>query len=217
MSTVAVPATLTGAQWNPQTALVGSWGGAQQQAWEPASAPLGDEFAALRECLADNALSQLPGEVHALVGQITWAQVAGTMRIAESPQWRDELTVSNSAMGYQMLWLLVGDSRSSPRKLQGGYHKALQKALSVQIAKPFEAEACAQEKRAAKAGGKYDYSAARVTVASLHPWSAPVDMPKLRAMMIDPTGAAAALRAAIPKVAATRGTLVDPLWLWVWR
>ena len=87
MLTVAVPATLTGAQWNPQTALVGSWGGAQQQA---------RVFTALRECLADNASPRLPCEVHALVGQITWAQVAGTMRTAESPQWRDELTVSNS-------------------------------------------------------------------------------------------------------------------------
>ena len=111
--------------------------------------------------------------------------------------WAHGLTVSTSAMGHQMLWLLLGGDSPSPRQLQGGYHKALQAALWVQIATPFEAAARTEAERAKKAGGKHDLRAARVAVASRLPWSAPADVPMLRALMTNPAGPAAALGSAL--------------------
>jgi hypothetical protein len=190
MSTVAMPATITGAQWTTQAALVDSWGGAEQ---------LGRVFAALRVSLADDALPRLPVEVHALVGEITWAQVADMLRISESLPWLAGLKgVSKTAMAHQMLWLLVGGDPPSPRQAKPG--QALRLALLRQISEPFEAEADAEAKRAKKGGGKYDYSAARARVACSLPWSAPADLPMLRALMTDATGAAAKLGAALRAV-----------------
>ena len=54
MSTVALTENSTGAKWNDTTALVASWGGAEQQT---------RVFAALRTCLADDTLPELPAEV----------------------------------------------------------------------------------------------------------------------------------------------------------
>ena len=111
MSTVAMPAEDTGAKWKVQVALVRPWGGGEQ---------LARVLAALRGCLADDALPPLPAEVRTLVPGVTWGQVADTMRIAESPQWAHGLTVAKSAMGHQMLWLQVGgDSPSCAPKLCG--------------------------------------------------------------------------------------------------
>ena len=43
-------------------------------------------FAALHGCLVDSALPPLPDDVHAHVGEITWAHVVDMMRISESSQ-----------------------------------------------------------------------------------------------------------------------------------
>ena len=188
MSGVAVTAKAAGAQWSGESALVATWGGSEQ---------LARVFGALHGCLADDTLQPLPAEVRALVTDVTWAQVADAMRIAKSSQWAHGLTVSTSAMGHQMLWLLLGGDSPSPRQLQGGYHKALQAALWVQIATPFEAAARTEAKRAKKAGGKKDLWTARVVVASRLPWSAPADVPMLRALMTNPASPAAALGSAL--------------------
>ena len=191
MSGVAVTAKAAGAQWSGESALVATWGGSEQ---------LARVFGALHGCLADDTLQPLPAEVRALVTDVTWAQVADAMRIAKSSQWAHGLKVSTSAMGHQMLWLLLGGDSPSPRQLQGGYHKALQAALGVQIATPFEAAARTEAERAKKAGGKHDLRAARVAVASRLPWSAPADVPMLRALMTNPAGPAAKLGAALRAV-----------------
>jgi len=201
MSAVAMPAEITGAMRAAQGTLVESWGGGEQ---------LARVLGALRGCLADDTLPPLPAEVRALVKDVTWYQVADTMRLAESSQWRGELTVAKSAMGHQMLWLLVGCDSPSPRGLPGRHHATLRSALSRVIAEAFEAEAEAEAKRAKKAAGKdvkRDMPAALAAVASRLPWSAPADVLLLRALMADPTGAApklgAALRAADPPCAPT--------------
>jgi len=201
MSTVAMPAEDTGAKWKVQVALVRPWGGGEQ---------LARVLAALRGCLAGDALVPLPAEARALVKGVTWSQVADTMRFAKSSHWRAGLTVSQSAMAHQMLWLLVGGDVPSPRQLPGGYHMVLQNALSRVIAEPFEAEAEAEAisaKKAAGKDGKRDLPAARATVASRLPWSAPADVAILRALMTNPAGPAAvlgaALRAADPPCAPT--------------
>ena len=189
MSAVAMPAEFTGAMQEVDGALVESWGGGEQ---------LARVLGALRGCLADDTLPPLPAEVRALVKDVTWYQVANTMRLAESSQWRGELTVAKSAMGHQMLWLLVGCDSPSPRGLPGRHHATLRSALSRVIAEPFEAEAKAQaQTEARKAAGKRDLPAARAAVASRLPWSAPADVLVLRALMTDPTGAAAKLGAAL--------------------
>ena len=191
MSTVAMPAEDTGAKWKVQVALVRPWGGGEQ---------LARVLAALRGCLAGDALVPLPAEARALVKEVTWAQVADILRIAKSPEWVRGLTVSSSAMGHQMLWLQVGGDSPSPRQLTGGYHKTLHDALSSQIQKPFEAAAVDASNRAKKAAGKdvkRDLPAARAAVALRLPWSAPADVLVLRALMTDPTGAAAKLGAAL--------------------
>ena len=210
MSTVAVPVIEDGAQFIDSKALAAVWGGGDK---------LARVFGEMRRCLADDTLPPLRAGVRALVTDVTWAHVADTMRIAGSSQWRGELKVSNSAMGHQMLWLLVGDDGSSPRQLglQGGYHKGLQKALLTQISEPFDREVDTEARRAKKAAGKrgkYDLSAARATVARLPAWSAAADVEVLRALMTDPLGAAAALLAARSRVAAA-GTLLAPLRPWV--
>ena len=205
MSGVAAPVIATGARWNDTAALAAAWGGGEQ---------LERVFGALRGCLADDALPPLPADVLALVKDVTWGQVAETMRIADSSQWRDNLTVSRSAMSHQLLWLLFGGDSPSPRKLQGGYHKAVSRALSAQIEKPFEADADAEARRAKKAGGKdgkYLLSAARATVASRAPWSTPADVPMLRRLMTDPLDAAAALLASLRQSAAPVQVITLPL------
>jgi hypothetical protein len=191
MSGVAVTAIITGAQWATEAALVATWGGSEQ---------LARVFGALHECLADDSLTPLPAEVRALVEDVTWAQVADGLRIAKSSQWAHGLTVSTSAMWHQMLWLLLGGDCPSPRQLQGGYHKALQRTLSVQIATRFDAEADVEAKGAKTRGGKgakYNVRAARAAVALRLPWSAPADVLLLRALMVDPAGATAKLGAAL--------------------
>ena len=187
-----------GAMREAQGTLVESWGGGEQ---------LARVLGALRRCLADDTLSPLPAEIRALVKDITWYQVADTMRLAESSQWRGELTVAKSAMGHQMLWLLVGCDSPSPRGLPGRHHATLRSALSRVVAEPFEAEAeaeaKAEAKRAKKAGKdvKRDLPGARAAVASRPPWSAPADVLVLRTLMANPTGAAAKLGAALHRPA----------------
>ena len=188
MSGVAAPARLTAIQPLPLGTLVEAWGGSEQ---------LARVLAALRGCLADDALPPLPAEVRTLVPGVTWGQVADTMRIAESPQWAHGLTVAKSAMGHQMLWLMLGGDSPSPRQFREKHHGQLRKALWSQIAEHFDAEAVAAAKRAKKAGGAHDLVAARAATASRLPWSAPADVLVLRALMTDPTGAAAKLGAAL--------------------
>ena len=188
MSGVAAPAIVTGAGCIDSRALVGACGGAEQ---------LARVLAALRGCLADDKLPPLPAELRALVADVTWAHVAVTMRIAESPQWANGLTVSKSAMGHQMLWLMHDGDSPSPRQLQKKHHAQLRKALWSQIAAPFEADADVEARRAKKVSGKYDLPAARAATASRLPWSAPADVLLLRALMADPAGATAKLGAAL--------------------
>jgi hypothetical protein len=178
MSGVAAPARLTAIQPQPLGTLVEAWGGSEQ---------LARVLAALRGCLADDALPPLPAEVRTLVPGVTWGQVADTMRIAESPQWAHGLTVAKSAMGHQMLWLMLGGDSPSPRQFRQKHHGQLRKALWSQIAEHFDAEAVAAAKRAKKAGGAHDLVAARAATASRLPWSAPADVLVLRALMTDPT------------------------------
>ena len=75
MSGVGAPAHLTAIQPQPLGTLVEAWGGSEQ---------LARVLAALRGCLADDALPPLPAEVRTLMPGVTWGQVADTMRIAES-------------------------------------------------------------------------------------------------------------------------------------
>ena len=131
MDGVAAPAMVTGDRWVDSMALVTAWGGREQ---------LARVLGALRRCLADDALPPLPAEVRALVADLSWAQVADTMRLAESSQWRGGLTVAKSAMGHQMLWLLFGGDSPSPRQLQDSHHATLRTALTRVIGRLFQEE-----------------------------------------------------------------------------
>ena len=175
-------------------AFAGAWGGRDQ---------LARVFGAVRTSLADDTLPPLPADVCALMEVFTWAQVADVMRIAESSQTHDGLAVPKSAMGHQMLRLVLGGDSPSPQQLRDA---TLRKALVRLVQQPFEKEALVEVKRAKKAGGqdaKYDLPAARATVASGAPWSAPADVSLLRTLMRDPKGAAASLGAAIASCRAT--------------
>ena len=108
MAGAAAPASAAGAKWNDSIALVSAWGGCEQ---------LGRVCGALRASLADAALPPLPQEVCALVADMSWAQVADTLRLAESSQWRSGLTVPKSAMGHMIMWLLVGSDSPYPLQL----------------------------------------------------------------------------------------------------
>ena len=146
-------------------AFAGAWGGREQ---------LAHVFGAMRTSLADDTLPPLPADVRALVEVFTWAQVTDVMRIAESSQTHDGLSVPRSAMGHQMLWLMLGGDSPSPRQLQDGHHKTLRSALVRVVQQTFEKEALVEVKRAKKAGGqgaKHDLPAARATVASGAPAS----------------------------------------------
>ena len=201
MSITSVGAHTGGVRLHPHTPLFDARVGAEQQA---------GVIAAMRASLADDALPALPGDMRKLVAEPTWAHVAETMRLAESSQWSSGLAVSKSAMGHQMLWLMVGGDSPSPRQFQDNCHKALRLALVSQIVKPFEAEAAAEARRAKKAGGMHDILAARATVAKTLKWSAPADVLTLRRLMANPAGAAAALDAARSRVAVAQGTLPPP-------
>ena len=94
MTTVASTAIPSCAKWNAEAMLIASSGGAEQQY---------RVLAALRACLADDALPQLPEEMRTLFGVVTWAQVADTMRIVETTQWCAGLPIAKSAMSHRVL------------------------------------------------------------------------------------------------------------------
>ena len=167
-------------------------------------------LAALRASLAHETLPALHADVRALLPIMTWAQIAETMRATRSSAWRGGLKVAATAVPHQALWLLMGGSAPSPRGVPGGYHRALVDALVSKVEKRFESEAVAEDKRAARVGHTRDLPAARARVACWLPWSAPADLPALRALMVNPTGAAAKLGAAMSRVAAAEGTLLAP-------
>ena len=157
-------------------------------------------FAALHASLAHEALPALAADVRALIPTITWAQIAMTLRHTGSSVWRCGLTVSSTAAPHQVLWLLVGGDAPSPRQLPGGYHRALVGALHRHVEKRFEAEVRVEHTRGKRAGGTWDLPAARARVACSLRWSAPADLPMLRALMTDATSAAAKLGAALRAV-----------------
>ena len=163
-------------------------------------------FAALRASLADETLPALHADVRALLPTMTWAQIAQTVRVTGSSEWRSGLTVAATAAPHQVLWLLVGGDAPCPRLLKGGYHRALVDALMSKVVTRFEKQAIAEDMRAARGGHTRDLPAARATVASHLPWSAPADLLTLRALMTDPKGAAAQLGAAMSRAEAAQGT-----------
>jgi hypothetical protein len=167
-------------------------------------------FAALRASLAHETLPALEADVRALIPTMTWADIAQTMRATGSSEWRSGLAVSATAAPHHALWLLVGGDAPSPRQLPGGCHRALHLALVAKVEKRFEAEAFAEDKRVKKVSGTYNRPAARARVARSLPWSAPADLPTLRALMTDPRGASATLGAAMSRAAAAAGTLRPP-------
>ena len=168
-------------------------------------------FAALCASLALWTLPALDANVHALLPTMTWAQIAQTMRVTGSSAWLNGLTVAPTAVPHQVLWLLVGGDTPSPQQLAGGRHRSFVDSLVSQVEKRFESEAIAEGKRAARVRSlPYDLLAARARVACWLPWSAPADLPTLRAMMVNPAGAAAKLGAAISRVAAAEGALLAP-------
>jgi hypothetical protein len=142
---------------------------------------------------------------------MTWAQIAQTMRTTGSSEWRSGLTVAATAAPHHVLWLLVGGDAPSPRQLTGGYHRTLVGALVAKVEKRFESLAVVEDNRAARVSGTHNLPAARARVARSLPWSAPADLPTLRALMVDPRGASAALGAAMSRAAAAEGTLLPPL------
>ena len=144
MSTVAAEVGLTATGLPPQGRLAAAWGTAEQQA---------RVFGALRASLADEMLPPLRAEVQELLPHFSWFLVAETMRIADSPQWRDGLLPSKSAMGHQMLWLMRGGDSPSPRLLQGGHHATLRVALTRVISEGFEDAWVAEEKKRVKKEG----------------------------------------------------------------
>ena len=99
MSTAVAPADSASTKWEESVAFAGAWGGRDQ---------LARVFGAVRTSLADDTLPPLPADVCALMEVFTWAQVADVMRIAESSQTHDGLAVPKSAMGHQMLRLVLG-------------------------------------------------------------------------------------------------------------
>jgi hypothetical protein len=157
-------------------------------------------FAALRASLAHETLPALAADVRTLLPTMTWAQIAQTLRVTRSPAWRSGLTVTATAAPHQVLWLLVGGDAPSPRQLPGGYHRSLVDTLVAKVEKSFEAEVRVEHTRGKRAGGTWDLPAARARVACSLPWSAPADLPMLRALMTDATGAAAKLGAALRAV-----------------
>ena len=149
---------------------------------------------------------------HPLLPTMTWAQIAQTMRVTGSSEWRSGLTVAATAAPHQVLWLLVGGDTPCPRlSLKGGYHRALVDALVSQLELGFESKATAEAKRVARARSlPFDLLAARATIASSLPWSAPADLQTLRTLMLDPKGAAAKLRDALSAASVPVGTLLAP-------
>ena len=174
-------------------------------------------FAALRASLAHEELPALDADVRALLPTMTWAQIAQTMRVTRSSEWRQGLTVATTAMPHHVLWLLLGGEAPSPRRIKGGYHLALVGALVSKVETRFEKQAIAEDKRAQRISGPWDLPAARATVACLLPWSAPADLLTLRALMTDPKGASAQLGAAMLRAEAAQGKLQPWLRLWVRR
>ena len=176
-----------------------SWGGPEQQQ---------RVFAALHASLAQETLPALPTEVLALVPVVSWGQIAETMRLTRSKAWRNGLTVATTAVPHQVLWLLVGGEAPSPRGLKGRYHRAFVDALIVRVEKPFESEVDAEDHRVRMAGGNQSrcLQAARVTVASRLPWSAPADLSGLRALMADPSGAAAQIGGTVAALRSSAAT-----------
>ena len=167
-------------------------------------------LAALRASLAHETLPALEADVRALIPTMTWADIAQTMRATGSSEWRSGLAVAAYKAPHHVLWLLVGGDAPSPRQLPGGYHRALVGALVAKVEKGFESLAVAEDKRAARVSGARNLPAARAKVARLLPWSAPADLPTLRALMVDPRGASATLGAAMSRAAAAEGTLLPP-------
>jgi hypothetical protein len=168
-------------------------------------------LAALRASLAHESLPALEADVRALLPTMTWAQIAQTMRVTGSSEWRKGLTVATTALPPKVLWLLVGGDAPSPRQSPVVYHAGLALALVSKVEKRFESLAVVEDNRAARVSGTYNRPAARARVARSLPWSAPADLPTLRALLVDPRGASAALGAAMARAAAAEGTLLPPL------
>ena len=168
-------------------------------------------FAALRASLADETLPALDADVRAHLVTMTWAQLAESLRVTGAAAWRRGLRGPATAVPHQVLWLLVGGDAPSPRQLPGGCHRALVDALQNKIEKQFVSEAFAEDFRAKRGSGTFDRPAARVRVASCAPWRAPVDASLLRGLLIDPTGASAALGAALARAASSTGMPFPPL------
>ena len=164
-------------------------------------------FAALRASLAHETLPALDADVRTLLPTMTWAQIAEIMRVTRSSAWRSGLSVPATAIPHHVLWLLVGGDAPSPRLIKEKCHRALVDALYRHVEKRFESSVVAEDKQAARVSGTRDLLAARARVACSRPWSAPADVPTLRALMTDPTDAPARLAAAI---AAAEGTLLGP-------
>ena len=168
-------------------------------------------LAALRASLADETLPALEADVRAHLVTMTWAQLAESMRVTGAAAWRRGLRVPATAVPHQVLWLLVGGDAPSPRQLRGGCHRALVDALQNKIEQQFLSAAFAEDFRAKKRSGTFDRPAARARVASCAPWSVPIDASLLRALLINPTGASAALGAALARAASSTGMPLPPL------
>ena len=161
-------------------------------------------FAALRASLAHETLPALDADVRAHVATMTWAHLTEILRVTRSSAWRRGLTVPATAVPHQVLWLLMGGDAPSPLQLSGGRHRTLVDALVAKLETRFESEANSEDNQGKRRSGTYDRLAARARVASRAPWSAPIDVPALRAMMTDLTGVSAKLDAALH---AAKGTL----------
>ena len=118
-------------------------------------------FAALHASLAHETLPTLDADVRSLLPTMTWAQIAQTMRVTGSSEWRSGLTVAATAAPHQVLWLLVGGDAPCPRLLKGGHHRALVDALVSKVVNRFEQEAATEDNRVKKVNGTYNRPAAR--------------------------------------------------------
>ena len=161
-------------------------------------------LAALHASLVDETLPALDADMRALFTTFTWAQLAEILRVTRSSTWCRGVLGPANAVPHQVLWLLAGGDAPSPQQLPGGRHRGLVLALEAKIEKQFESDATAENFRSKRGSGTFDRPAARARVASRAPWSAPVDVPALRAMMTDLTGVSAKLDAALH---AAKGTL----------
>ena len=202
MSHAQAGANLTAASPDPTEAASGLLAAAERQE---------RLFTALRASLAEETLPALEADARALLATMTWAQLAESLRVTGAAAWRRGLRVPATAVPHQVLWLLVGGDAPSPRQLRWGCHRALVDALQTKIEQHFESEAFAEDKRAKRRSGTFNRPAARARVASRAPWRAPIDASLLRALLINPTGASAALGAALARAALSTGMPLPPL------